>query len=79
MRLVDAINNGQGLIILSPGGKSVEGTEVEGEVSIEWFTSQFPELSDAQTPLEGTHLERLSAIDQFWRANVARWRQEKRI
>lgn len=61
--------------MLNPRTRSGERGGVD-EADIEWFQGNYPHLAEAEAPLDDEVYAQLSAIDEFWALNAARWRSE---
>ena len=71
MKLIEVIAKGD-IITLSPANS--EGTE--GEVLVSWFEDNFNDLSISTVPLSEGKYNQLKAIDDYWKINAERWRNE---
>lgn len=74
MSLINALpKNDEGNIILSPGGKC-EDILLDGEVEIDWFVKNYPELANSEVPLIDENFAALKSIDDYWEQNAIQWR-----
>lgn len=76
MILIDALPKSEKeKIILDPGGK-IDGEYYISQVRQEWFMDNHAELAESEVPLNDSQYEELKNIDNYWKMNAEKWRDE---
>lgn len=76
MTLIEALpKNDDGNIKLEPAGIK-DNKYINGYVYREWFENNFGTLANATVPLTDEQFTQLKNIDQFWKMNAEKWRDE---